>query len=33
MGFLGLIMWELDFSVKHEREDYGEKKKKLRVGE
>lgn len=27
-GFLGLITWELDFSMKHEREDKGEGKLK-----
>lgn len=30
---LGLITWELDFSVKHEREDKGEGKTRRRVGE
>lgn len=32
-GFLGLITWELDFSVRHEREDKGEGKTRRRVGE
>lgn len=32
-GFLGLITWELDFRVKHEREDKGEGKTKGREGE
>lgn len=32
-GSLGLITWELDFSVRHEREDKGEGKTRRRVGE
>lgn len=32
-SFLGLITWELDLSVKHEREDKGEGKTRRRVGE
>lgn len=32
-SFLQLITWELDFSVKHEREDKGEGKTRRRVGD